>query len=292
MIYSKGEIIMNFHRAPHVFVGKVNLKVENLERSLAFYQQIIGFKLLGRKENKALLTADGRTALLSIEQPKNVTAKQPRTTGLYHFALLLPTRSDLGSILQHLLNSGYPLQGASDHLVSEALYLADPDGNGIEIYRDRPSSTWEWNDSEVVMDTKPLDAEAIVAEGNGKPWTGLPSATLMGHIHLHVSELKQTETFYRNGLGFEVVSNYHNQALFISTGRYHHHIGLNVWNGIGAPSPLESSVGLESFTLVFPAEEAREQAINQLREIGAAVSKENQDFITKDPSGNIIRLVL
>ncbi|RBN36526.1 glyoxalase, partial [Priestia megaterium] len=111
-------------------------------------QQIIGFKLLGRKENKALLTADGRTALLSIEQPENVTAKQPRTTGLYHFALLLPTRSDLGSILQHLLNSGYPLQGASDHLVSEALYLADPDGNGIEIYRDRPSSTWEWNDSE------------------------------------------------------------------------------------------------------------------------------------------------
>ena len=102
---------MNFHRAPHVFVGKVNLKVENLERSLAFYQQIIGFKLLGRKENKALLTADGRTALLSIEQPENVTAKQPRTTGLYHFALLLPTRSDLGSILQHLLNSGYPLQG-------------------------------------------------------------------------------------------------------------------------------------------------------------------------------------
>jgi catechol 2,3-dioxygenase len=292
MIYSKGEIIMNFHRAPHVFVGKVNLKVENLERSLAFYQQIIGFKLLGRKENKALLTADGRTALLSIEQPENVTAKQPRTTGLYHFALLLPTRSDLGSILQHLLNSGYPLQGASDHLVSEALYLADPDGNGIEIYRDRPSSTWEWNDSEVVMATKPLDAEAILAEGNGKPWTGLPSATLMGHIHLHVSELGQTENFYRNGLGFEVVSNYHNQALFISTGRYHHHIGLNVWNGIGAPSPLESSVGLESFTLVFPVEEAREQTINQLREIGAAVSKENQDFITKDPSGNIIRLVL
>ena len=292
MIYSKGEIIMNFHRAPHVFVGKVNLKVENLERSLAFYQQIIGFKLLGRKENKALLTADGRTALLSIEQPENVKAKQPRTTGLYHFALLLPTRSDLGSILQHLLNSGYPLQGASDHLVSEALYLADPDGNGIEIYRDRPSSTWEWNDGEVVMATKPLDAEAILAEGNGKPWTGLPSATLMGHIHLHVSELGQTENFYRNGLGFEVVSNYHNQALFISTGHYHHHIGLNVWNGIGAPSPLENSVGLESFTLVFPSEEAREQAINQLREIGAAVSKENQDFITKDPSGNIIRLVL
>ncbi|MED3880092.1 VOC family protein [Priestia megaterium] len=283
---------MNFHRAPHVFVGTVNLKVENLERSLAFYQQIIGFQLLGRTENKALLTADGRTALLSIEQPENVTAKQPRTTGLYHFALLLPTRSDLGSILQHLLNSGYPLQGASDHLVSEALYLADPDGNGIEIYRDRPSSTWEWNDNEVVMATKPLDAEAILAEGKGKPWTGLPSATLMGHIHLHVSELGQTENFYRNGLGFEVVSNYHNQALFISTGRYHHHIGLNVWNGVGAPSPLESSVGLDSFTLVFPAEEAREQAINQLREIGAAVSKENQDFITKDPSGNIIRLVL
>lgn len=176
---------------------------------------------------------------------------------MYHFALLLPSRNDLARILRHFIQIRYPLQGASDHLVSEAIYLADPDGNGIEIYSDRPSAAWNWENGEVEMATVPLDAENLLAEGDGEAWTGLPSNTLMGHIHLHVSELQKTEEFYIQGLGFNIVNRYGRQALFISTGGYHHHIGLNTWNGVGAPAPLENSVGLKRFSLVLPNKETR-----------------------------------
>lgn len=281
---------MNFHHEPISFVGKVNLKVQNLERALTFYQEVIGFKVLEQTERTANLTADGKTVLLSIEQPDNVIPKQPRTTGLYHFALLLPSRADLGKILKHFLQNGYPLQGASDHLVSEAIYLADPDGNGIEIYADRDSSLWDWKNGEVAMETKPLDAESVLAEGEGDSWRGLPAGTVMGHIHLHVSELPKTEEFYVKGLGFEVVTRYGGQALFISTGKYHHHIGLNTWAGIGAPKPSSNSVGLESFTILLPSEEKRDEIVVQLKSIGAAVTEEDGKFVTSDPSGNHINL--
>lgn len=283
---------MEFHRKPHTFVGQVDLKVENLDRSLHFYQNMIGFKVLEQSESKAVLTADGKTPLLSIEQPKNIIPKQPRTTGLYHYALLLPKRSDLGRILRHLLQTGYPLQGASDHLVSEALYLADPDGNGIEIYVDRPASTWNWSNGDVVMATEPLDAQSVLAEGQDGKWEGLPTDTLMGHIHLHVSDLAKTEEYYRNGLGFDIVTRYGNQALFMSTGKYHHHIGLNTWNGVGAPPPAENSVGLKEFTLIFPGMEARNKVVEQLKGIGATVIEEKGFFITKDPSGNQMKLLV
>ncbi|PLR77961.1 glyoxalase [Bacillus sp. V3-13] len=283
---------MEFHRQPHTFVRHVDLKVENLERSLNFYQHMIGFRVLEQSAGKAVLTADGRTPLLSIEQPENVVPKQPRTTGLYHYALLLPKRSDLAAVLKHFIKNGYPLQGASDHLVSEALYLADPDGNGIEIYSDRPASTWDWHNGEVVMTTERLDAEDLLAEGDGKEWNGLPEGTLMGHIHLHVAELQKTEQFYVQGLGFDIATRYGNQALFISTGGYHHHIGLNTWNGVGAPAPAENSVGLNWFSLVLPNEQARKEVIGQLHKIGATVREENGVFLTEDPSGNRIQLVV
>lgn len=282
---------MEFHRAPHTFVGQVNLKVQHLNRALAFYQEIIGFKVLEQTERTAKLTADGKITLLSLEQPENVIPKQGRTTGLYHFALLLPRRTDLGKILKHFIQVGYPLQGASDHLVSEALYLADPDGNGIEIYVDRDPSGWNWKNGEVVMATEPVDADGLLAEGHGEAWSALPAGTIMGHIHLHVSELKKTEEFYTQGLGFEVVNRYGNQALFISTGKYHHHIGLNTWNGVGAPSSPANSVGLESFTLMLQDEETRNKVIAQLKSIGASVKEENESFVTSDPSGNNIHLM-
>ncbi|MGE8204532.1 VOC family protein [Heyndrickxia sp. NPDC080065] len=281
---------MEFHQSPHTFVDQVYLKVSNLERSLEFYRNIIGFQILKQEERKALLTADGKNPLLIIEQPEHVTPKQGRTTGLYHFALLLPTRADLAAVLQHFIQVGYPLQGASDHLVSEALYLADPDGNGIEIYADRPASTWDWENGEVKMVTDPIDVRGLLAEGQGKKWTGLPASTLMGHIHLHVSELQKTKEFYCDGLGFDVVSRYGNQALFISTGGYHHHIGLNTWNGVGAPKPAENSVGLKWFTLVFPNEEARNKVMDQLQRIHVMVKKEDECYFTEDPSGNRIKL--
>lgn len=283
---------MGFHREPNTFISQLNLKVTDLTRSLAFYQEVIGLKVLNQTKQTADLTADGKTVLVSIEQPEDVIPKQGRTTGLYHFALLLPTRADLGRLLKHFLQVRYPLQGASDHLVSEAIYLADPDGNGIEVYSDRPASGWNWSNGEVEMATVALDAESLLAEGEGSEWNGLPAGTIMGHIHLHVSELQKTEEFYTKGLGFEVVTRYGGQALFISTGKYHHHIGLNTWNGIGAPPASENSAGMESYSMVLPSEEKREQIISQLKQMGVTVTEENGAFITADPSGNRIRLTV
>lgn len=282
---------MEFHRKPYTFIGQVDLRVSNLERSLAFYQHVIGFRVLERSDRKATLTADGKTPLLSIEQPEQVSPKQPRTTGLYHFALLLPNRSDLACVLQHFIQHQIPLQGASDHLVSEALYLADPDGNGIEIYADRPSPSWAWANGEVVMDTRALDIRNLLQEGSGAEWKGLPAETLMGHIHLHVSSLQEAEAFYIRGLGFDIVSRFGNQALFISTGKYHHHIGLNTWNGVGAPAPADNSVGLISFDIVYPDEEARSSAVQRLKAMGVSVQKSQSSWVTEDPSHNRIRLL-
>src|SRR5690625_1698503 len=253
---------MNFHREPITFVSHVNIKVQNLERSLAFYQNVIGFKVLNQTEIQANLTADGKTVLLSIEQPKNVTPKEQRSTGLYHFALLLPNHSDLANIVRHFANLGVQF-GSSDHLVSEALYLADPDGNEIEIYIDRDPSEWNWKNGEVAMAVDPINFEDLLSEGNQQGWSGLPESTIMGHIHLHVSELKKTEELYIKGLGFEVVNRYGSQALFISDGKYHHHIGLNTWNGVGAPTPSPNSVGLESFHLMLPSEEKKNNIVAQ-----------------------------
>lgn len=283
---------MEFHHKPNTFVGNIDLKVENFQRSLSFYQNLIGFKVLEKSERKAVLTADGRTPLVVIEQPEKVIAKQPRTTGLYHYALLLPERADLAKALKHLLQNGYPLQGASDHLVSEALYLADPDGNGIEIYVDRPASTWNWENGEVEMATQRLDVENLLTEGQEETWQGLPAGTIMGHIHLHVSELVKTEQFYHEGLGFDVVTRYGNQALFMSTGKYHHHIGLNTWNGVGAPAPEPNSVGMKDFSLLFANDEARNKVIENLKGLSAKITEEKGDYLTIDPSGNSIKLMI
>lgn len=278
-----------FHREPNTFVGQVSINVTNLESAITFYQNIIGFKVLEQTERKVVLTADGKTGLLTLEQPVDVIAKEGRTSGLYHFALLLPTRADLSIFLRNLLQTGYKF-GASDHIVSEALYITDPDGNGIEIYRDRPSSEWTWSNGEVSMASDPLNGESLLAESDSE-WRGLPADTIMGHIHLHVSDLQKAEEFYMKGLGFTIVSHYP-QAIFIATGGYHHHIALNTWQGVGAPTPKKNSVGLNWYTLVFPSEEARGKVIEQLREIGASVQVENDLFVTVDPSGNKIQLVV
>ncbi|WP_050180018.1 VOC family protein [Domibacillus robiginosus] len=275
----------HFHEKPHTFVGEVCIRVTDLDRSITFYTQIIGLKVLSKSERQAVLTADGQTALVTLEQPEGVRSKQGRTSGLYHFAILLPERKDLAQFLRHLLQTGYRF-GAADHYVSEALYLDDPDGNGIEVYCDRPASEWTWNDGLVDMATVQLDGDSILAESD-KEFTGLPAETIMGHIHLHVSSIPEAERFYTEGLGFEIVSHYP-QAIFTSTGRYHHHIALNTWQGTGAPRPDEKSAGLHWYTIVFPSEEAREAAAARLQKIGARVD----EYVTEDPAGNRIRLLV
>lgn len=275
-----------FHEKPNVYVSEVSIKVKNLENALTFYQNIIGFKVLEKSAGKAILTTNGKTPLLTLEQPADVIPKPDRSAGLYHFAILLPSRTDLSVFLRHLLETGYPL-GAADHYVSEALYLNDPDGNGIEVYRDRPSDEWTWNNGLVDMATEQLDANGILAESDAE-WTGLPEDTLMGHIHLHVNDLKKADEFYTKGLGFQVVS-YYPQAVFLSTGGYHHHIAINTWQGAGAPTPPKNSVGLNWYTLVYPDDAAREKVIQQLQQVGAEISKEANYYVTTDPAGNQIR---
>ncbi|KGX85778.1 VOC family protein [Pontibacillus litoralis] len=282
---------MKFFREPNTYVGSVNLKVENLQKSIPFYRDVIGLQIIEQTEKKVKLTADGKTTLLTLEQPDFVVGKQDNTTGLYHFALLLPNRLELAKVLKHFIDHNVPI-GASDHLVSEALYLNDPDGNGIEIYHDRPEENWDWQASEVKMAVDPLDAPSILNELNGERWEGLPSNTIMGHIHLHVSDLNKALQFYKDGLGFHVVNQFGNQALFMSTGQYHHHIGLNTWQGAGAPPASKESVGLKSFELVFPSEAHREKVIRQVTELGFQVKQEMNIFVTEDPSGNLIKLCI
>jgi catechol 2,3-dioxygenase len=278
---------MNFHRKPITFVSNVTVKVQDLNRSIAFYQKIVGFDILEKNNTTAELTADGKTSILTLEQPDNVEPKQRRTTGLYHFAILLPTRRDLANFVFHSIEVGLPL-ASSDHLVSEALYFSDPDGNGIEVYRDRDPAGWTWQDNQVEMAVDPLDFEDLLQAGEKGRWQGLPKETVMGHIHLHVAEMENTKHFYEKGLGFETVSQFGNQALFISTGKYHHHIGLNTWNGVGAPQPSENSVGLQSYTISYPTKEAVHHTVQKLKAIGASVKEEENQAITKDPSGNKI----
>jgi catechol 2,3-dioxygenase len=283
---------MGFHSKPTTFISHVKVKVENLQRSIEFYQNVLGFDILEQTASTVKLTTDGKTSFLSLEQPENVIPKQGKTTGLYHFAILLPDQSDLANIVIHLVDKGIRF-GSSDHLVSEALYLHDPDGNEIEIYRDRAPIEWNWKGDEVDMAVDPIDFEKLLMHATpGKPWQRMPDETVMGHIHLHVSELKKTEEFYVKGLGMDVVNRFGGQALFLSYGKYHHHVGVNTWNGVGAPSPAKNSVGLESFTLLFDNEGARQQTVTNLKQIGAEVGEENNHFITYDPSGNRIELAL
>lgn len=280
-----------FFQKPNTFVGHVELKVQQLTRSIKFYKEIIGFQVIEQSEKTAVLSADGKTALLTIIEPENSKPKEAHRTGLYHFAILLPNRLELAKVLRHFAETNQQL-GASDHVVSEALYLSDPDGNGIEVYADRPSAAWNWRNNEVIMTVDPLDAEDILSELGDEKWEGLPAGTLIGHIHLHVSELEKTEEFYQKGLEFNTVSHLGGQALFISTGNYHHHIGLNTWAGVGAPAPSEESAGLKSFLLVFPGEETRERIIGQVEGLGHEVKKEDDGFLVNDPSGNTIKLAV
>jgi len=279
---------------PQTFIGTVYLTVSDLERALRFYGDVLGFKLLHRQGDAAALTADGATPLLVLTGRPDARPRPPRTTGLYHFAILTPSRADLARSLRHLVESGYPLDGAADHLVSEALYLADPDGNGIEIYRDRPRDTWPYRNGHLYMATDPLDLDGLLAEGtnDNRPWEGLHPQTRIGHIHLHVSNLSQAEAFYQGVLGFDLTTRYGASAAFLSAGGYHHHIGINTWAGVGAPPPPPDAVGLRWFDICVPDEPALAEVEERLRAAAVACEGHGSSITLRDPSGNGIRIVV
>lgn len=280
---------MGFHTKPNLYIRNVTLNVSNMKNSLLFYQDFLGFKVLEHAEHTAILTADGVTPLIKLNVPQDVTPKQPRTTGLYHFAILLPSRAELGKFLLYLVKQQFKI-GAADHLVSEALYFSDPDGNGIEVYCDRPADTWAWDNGQVAMTTDSLDGEGVIAAGDGLEWSEMPANTVIGHIHLHVSNLHEAGTFYKDVLGFQVVSEFGGQALFLSTGKYHHHVAINTWNGTGVPG--DNSVGLKEYAIDLPNEEYKQKVIHALQARGLAFHEEDGILRTNDPSGNKIAMYL
>ncbi|MSO62133.1 MAG: VOC family protein [Acidobacteria bacterium] len=231
-------------------LGAVSLTVKDLDRSVSFYRDILGFRELSREGRTAFLSANGDRVLIELHERRDAVAKPRRSTGLFHFAILVPSRAALGRSLRRLSDRQWPLSGVADHLVSEALYLNDPDGLGIEIYRDRPRDTWRSANGELAMATDPLDVESVANEpGAEVTWHGLETGTVIGHVHLHVSRLDKGEAFYCGRIGFEPVVRGYPGALFVSAGGYHHHLGMNTWVGVGAAAPPENAVGLRSFTV-------------------------------------------
>lgn len=279
---------MNIH--PNTKIGPVSLTVSDMARSLTYYQQNIGLKLHHQEANTAVL-GSGETELLQLMARPSVP-KPRRSTGLYHFALLLPSRLELAKTLTHLINTETAIAGASDHLVSEALYLSDPDGNGIEIYRDRPRDEWKIINDVLQMSTEPLDVQGVLSELNSATaaWNGLHQATIMGHIHLHVNYLDQAEAFYTDILGFDLVTRYGPSAAFVSAGGYHHHIGLNTWAGVGAPPPPDNAVGLNWFTIVFPDQDALQATAVRLQSADIPYEKRGDGLFLRDPANNGILL--
>jgi catechol 2,3-dioxygenase len=269
-------------------MGPVELTVSDLEQSLDYYRGAIGLDVLEQGDGRASL--GGHSELLVLDEIPGARPA-PRNTGLFHFALLVPERRDLASWLAHAIRGQVPLTGASDHFVSEALYLRDPDEHGIEIYADRPQELWEGKIGQ--MTTEPLDLENLLGELESpetEPFERLPGETAMGHVHLQVAEIPETLRFYRDVLGFDVTAAYGAQAVFLSAGGYHHHVGANTWNSAGASPPPEGSAALRRATVVLPDSETRDAVARRVADDGQEPEDTPEGPVVRDPSGN--RLLL
>lgn len=285
---------MSYRLPPETGIGRVRLRVRDLDRSVAFYRDLVGLRLIDRGPGRARLSATGRPPeQLTLEEDPGAVPKPPRTTGLYHFAILFPDRRGLARAFLRLAEGGWPFHGFSDHGVSEAVYLPDPDGNGVELYADRPRPAWPRRGPHLAMVTRPLDLDGLVAslEGDrGQPGEGVPPGTAVGHVHLHVSDLAAAEDFYAGALGLDVTQRDYPGALFLAAGGYHHHVAVNVWAGPGAPRPPERAVGLLDFSLRLPGRDALEELVEHLRRRGRHVTADGDAWQVRDADGHVIRL--
>lgn len=273
-------------------LGTISLRVRDLQVVMKFYVEILGLEALSAQGEAAWLGIAGQP-IIHLRGSHDAIPRSPRTTGLYHFALLLPGRKDLAMFFQHLVNSTAELHGFADHLVSEALYFEDPEGNGIEIYADRPRHLWQYDGDQPRMATLPLDIDDLLAEisNSGHRWTA-PAGTMLGHVHLHVSNLDQAIQFYDAAIGFDMLGKFGDQAAFLSAGGYHHHVGINTWIGEGAARPVEGATGLRWFSIVLTNENELAAVRERLEEYGAEITVDQRGLTTADPSGNGIRLIV
>lgn len=276
----------------------VHLQVTDVSNALRFYQELLGFQLIGEANGSTMLSATGEPpGQIFLSALPGAIRKPSNTTGLYHVAIRLPSRAGLANLFSKLLREDTPFQGFSDHGVSEAIYLADPEGIGLELYVDRPRQDWPRSSGEPHMYSAPLDVDDLLslASPRNNDTSTLPPETDIGHIHLHVAEIAASERFYHQLIGFEVTERSYPGALFLSAGGYHHHIGVNVWAGRGAPPAPSNAVGLVSFGLAIPDARAWWAAIQRLQETGHQVeSWRSRDHklgtLVRDPSQNAVVL--
>jgi catechol 2,3-dioxygenase len=280
----------NYRLPDATTLGRVKLQVSDLERSLSFYTAVLGLRALKQTPGHAILGAtEGDSPIVELVEREGVRSVPPRgRLGLFHFAILLPDRAALGKLVRHLGDLDvHP--GMSDHFVSEAIYLQDPDNLGIEVYADRPRSEWRVENGQLAMATEPLDVENLLAESGDARWTGAPAGTRIGHVHLHVGDLEKAEAFYHNALGLDkVVWNYPG-ALFLSAGGYHHHLGTNTW-ARGAPSASDDDARLLEWEIIVPQRTDVDAAASSLERARYAVQRDGADALANDPWGTQLRL--
>ena len=277
---------------PETSIGTVRLTVSDLDRSRGFYERAIGLQSAERDDGTLAFGVAGEHPLVELRVERSAPRLDRRATGLFHLAVLVPSRIDLGFALARLAEARWPLDGASDHLVSEALYLSDPDGNGIEIYRDRPREQWPRANGSLAMDTLPLDLDSVLGElGGARELQPLvPPGTEIGHVHLQVSDIREAEDFYSGVVGFEVMVRGYPGALFVSAGGYHHHLGLNTWHSAGAAPPAPGAVGLRSFEITLPNPQELERLLERVSAAGVELQQDADGSLIRDPSGNALLL--
>jgi catechol 2,3-dioxygenase len=275
-------------------LGAVSLTVADLGRSRAFYETALGLSVRETDDRGLAFGVPGGVDLVRLHGDASAPSLDRRATGLYHLAILFPTRLDLAHALARLAEAHWSLDGVADHLVSEALYLSDPDGNGIELYRDRPRTEWSYADGQLQMATLPLDLRSLVddlAAADG-PQATVPVGTVTGHVHLQVASIPDAEAFYHGVLGFDVTTRGYPGALFVSAGGYHHPLGLNTWHSAGSGPAAPGAVGLRSYEVVLPDRAERGRVLDRVRDAGVAVATESKDSAAvRDPSGNLVVLV-
>ncbi|MGL6144901.1 VOC family protein [Macrococcoides caseolyticum] len=268
-------------------IGAVHLNVNFMDNSVKFYHEILGMDIIEHTPTFSSLGVND-SVLIYLYQTNHARVQ---TAGLFHFALLVPSRAALGNIFYHLIKTEYPLAGASNHDVSEAIYLQDPEGNGIEIYRDVPSNEWQFEpNGNIVMGTSEMDYAAVIEANHNRPFDGMPKDTIIGHMHLSVIDLNQSIAFYNELFGLDVMTRYGSQAAFMATAGYHHHLGLNTWQHQTERARLDYP-GLRKFDLNIPNEEDLQHFLETLSEKGSTQSKDENLNIVYDPSGIGIRIM-